>query len=107
MGAVIETTNGQQYTGCNVENAAYGPTICAERTAIVKAVSCGNQQLSKVAVSAEVESPHVVSPCGICRQVINEFCPKGGDVAVYLTTPKLDKVLVTSIKQLLPYGFPQ
>ncbi|KAK9499648.1 hypothetical protein O3M35_002655 [Rhynocoris fuscipes] len=106
VGAIVETTNGNQYTGCNVENIGHTPAICAERTAIAKAVSCGDRELAKVAVSAVVKEPNVISPCGVCRQVIKEFCPKDGDVTIYLTTPRLDKVMITSLNQLLPYSFP-
>ena len=71
VGAALETTHGVVYTGCNIENASYGATICAERTAIFKAVSEGARQIRRLAVACTETEPCM--PCGICRQVISEF----------------------------------
>jgi cytidine deaminase len=73
VGAALLTGSGRLFTGCNVENASSGATICAERTAVVKAVSEGEQDFVALAVVADVLRP--LSPCGICRQVLAEFNP--------------------------------
>ena len=72
VGAALLADNGKIYTGCNVENASYGAAICAERTAIVKAISDGAKKILAIAVSSDSNLPTM--PCGICRQVISEFC---------------------------------
>jgi cytidine deaminase len=79
VGAAIETGDGVVITGCNIENATYGLTICAERVAIFKALSEGHRTFARIAVVAETESP--TPPCGACRQIIWEFC---GDVPVIM-----------------------
>ena len=71
VGAAVETLDGQVYTGCNIENATYGGTVCAERVAILKAVSEGARQIKRLAVVCTQNQPSM--PCGICRQVIAEF----------------------------------
>jgi len=85
-------------TGCNVENASFGLTICAERTALVKAVSCGKRNFPEIAISA-VNGELLVSPCGACRQFLAEFNPS---IKVYLFSPKTGKVGITSLDYLLP-----
>lgn len=72
VGSAILTSNGKIYTGCNVENASYGATICAERTASLKAVSEGEQKFQAVVVVTESSPP--AFPCGLCKQVLSEFC---------------------------------
>ncbi|MBJ6364006.1 cytidine deaminase [Paenibacillus sp. GCM10012307] len=72
VGAAVLAGNKQIYQGCNIENASYGLTNCAERTAIFKAVSEGQQKIEAIAVVADTDGP--VSPCGACRQVLAEFC---------------------------------
>lgn len=90
--------NGKVYTGCNIENASYGATICAERCAISKAVSEGCLSFKKIAI---VSSSHnFTPPCGICRQVLNEFMPKG---MVVLTNDK--EIKEFTVSELLPAGF--
>ena len=79
VGAAIETSDGHIVTGCNVENATYGLTICAERVAIFKALSEGHRQFTRIAVVAESDEP--TPPCGACRQIMWEF---GGDLEVIL-----------------------
>ena len=74
VGAALECEDGTVYTGCNVENASFGATNCAERTAIFKAVSEGHRRFVRIAIAAETE--RFTSPCGICRQVLAEFDPR-------------------------------
>lgn len=90
-------------TGCNVENGAHG-TICAERSAIVKAVSEGKRKFLKVAVVADKDKLHdeFVAPCGACRQFIVEF---GAQTQIYLSPPDMSEVLATNIKEILPLHF--
>lgn len=79
VGAAVEDEGGRIYTGCNVENATYGLTVCAERVAIFKAISEGARQFRRVAVVADTET--LTPPCGACRQILWEFC---GDVEIVL-----------------------
>ena len=99
VGAALLTVSNKIYTGCNIENAAYGLTICAERTAIFKAVSEGNRDFRALLIVSEGEK--LSPPCGSCRQVIYEF---EEDIEIILSN--LDKELFhTSIKELLPNAF--
>lgn len=82
VGAAIETEDGRVFTGCNVENATYGLTVCAERVAVFKAISEGSRKFVRVAVAADTET--LTPPCGACRQILWEFC---GDVEVVLVNP--------------------
>ena len=105
VGAAIETADGARFSGCNVEVANYGCTLCAERTAVVKAVSEGRLApggLKKVLVAAVTSEP--TAPCGSCRQMIEEFADPG-DCRIYLsrTPDKVDMVLQHA--DLLPYSF--
>lgn len=102
VGAAIRVTDGSIISGCNVENAAYSPSICAERTAACKAISVGHIEFKAVAVVAFQEDSFT-TPCGVCRQVLSEFAKE--DIPVYVAKPSPDQVLVTSIKSLLPLGF--
>jgi cytidine deaminase len=79
VGAAVRTKSGKIFGGCNIENASYGLTICAERTAIFKAISEGEREFDAIAVVTDVEK--LTPPCGACRQIIWEFC---GDVEVVL-----------------------
>lgn len=90
------------FQGCNVENGAFSPSICAERTAICKAVSEGFLEFDAVAVCAYQENSFT-SPCGVCRQTLVEFAKK--DIKVYMTKPDGEKILVTSIFELVPHRF--
>ena len=79
VGAALLAKSGKIYTGCNIESASYSPSNCAERTAVFKAVSEGEREFEAIAIAAgpkEEEAPlsHFVSPCGVCRQVLREFC---------------------------------
>lgn len=99
VGATILTKDGRTINGCNVENAAYGSTMCAERTAIFKAVSMGYKpgDLQAIAIASNGDN---FSPCGSCRQVINEF---GEDIDLIFEWN--DKVVIDSLKGILPYNF--
>lgn len=100
VGAALLCDNNKVFTGCNVENSSYGGSICAERTAVVKAVSEGNKSFKSIVVSTE--SPDFVSPCGYCRQFLVEF---GSDTDVYLVPLDSREVMVTNISELLPLHF--
>ncbi|XP_037031391.1 cytidine deaminase-like isoform X1 [Bradysia coprophila] len=102
VGSALRTTTGEIFTGCNVENGAYSPSVCAERTAICKAVSEGHREIAAIAVVAYQEHSFT-TPCGVCRQFISEFTTK--DIPVYVAKPAPVRVLVTSIRQLLPMTF--
>lgn len=105
VGAALLTENGSIYTGCNIENVAYTPTICAERTAFFKAVSEGNLKFEKIAIvgSPKGEVSQYAFPCGVCRQVMMEFCnPKEFQVIV-AKSPEDYKVFY--LEELLPEGF--
>jgi len=100
VGAALLTTDGKVYHGCNIENAAYSLCNCAERTALFKAFSEGDRNFQMMAVVADTDRP--CSPCGACRQVISELCPK--DMKVVLTNLKGD-ILELTVEQLLPGAF--
>lgn len=100
VGAALLSTDGLVFTGCNIENAAYSPTNCAERTAIFKAVSQGVRNFAALAVIASTEEP--VSPCGVCRQVMAEFFSP--DTLVILGNLKGDYT-ETTLRELLPGAF--
>jgi cytidine deaminase len=97
VGAALLGKSGRVYTGCNVENAAYGPSMCAERTAIFKAVSEGEREFEAIAVVTE----NGVSPCGTCRQVMMEFAP---DMTVFISNTR-GNTRITTVRDLLPDGF--
>ena len=99
VGAALECSDGTVYTGCNVENAAYGSTICAERTAIVKAVSEGHREFVRIAIAGK--SKDFCVPCGSCRQVMMEFSPEME--VICLTGAGESKTF--ALRELLPYGF--
>ncbi|GAB6180074.1 cytidine deaminase [Desulfotomaculum defluvii] len=98
VGAALVTKEGKIFTGCNIENASYGLTCCAERTTIFKAVSEGHKEFEALAVIADV--PTVCSPCGACRQVMAEF---NGDMKVHMANLK-GQYITTTVGELLP-GF--
>ena len=100
VGAALECADGSVFTGCNVENAAYGDTICAERTAILKAVSNGSRTLVAIAITGD--SAELTYPCGSCRQVIHEFA--GPDTLVVVSDRELH-YRVFPFHELLPGGF--
>ncbi len=100
VGAALLCKDGTVYTGCNIENAAYGPTNCAERTAIFKAVSEGQRSFEAIAIISDSET--FTAPCGVCRQVMAEFCQP--DFTVLMCNHKGDyqKIL---LGELLPHAF--
>lgn len=83
VGAAVESEDGSITTGCNIENATYGLTVCAERVAVWKALSEGKRRFRRIAVAADTET--LTPPCGACRQIIWEFC---GDIPVILVNPR-------------------
>ena len=102
VGAALECADGSVFTGCNVENSAYGDTICAERTAVVKAVSEGHRDdFVRIAIAARTE--RFTAPCGVCRQVLAEFNPEL-TMEVILVNQE-GKTLELTLKDLLPYSF--
>ena len=99
VGAALLTTDGRVYRGCNVENASYGLTVCAERVALLKALSEGERAFVAIAVVADTESP--TPPCGPCRQLLWEYC---GDIPVVMAN--LTRVSAThQMRDLLPLPF--
>lgn len=102
VGAALLDADGNIHQGCNIENAAYGPTNCAERTALFRAVADGlaPKSFQAIAVVGDTEGP--ISPCGVCRQVMVELCAP--DMPVYLTNLK-GRVLKTTVADLLPGAF--
>lgn len=97
VGAALLTKSGRVYTGCNVENASYGLSICAERAAVFKAVSEGERDFEAIAVVTE----HGVTPCGACRQVLMEF---GEDIQV-IVADEAGEYRVFGLRELLPEAF--
>jgi cytidine deaminase len=99
VGAALETADGSVITGCNVENATYGLTMCAERVAMFKAISEGHRQFTRVAVVADTDAP--TPPCGSCRQILWEF---GGDLEVIMANTRRETGR-WRLKDLLPLPF--
>lgn len=103
VGAALLTDSGRIYTGCNIENASYGETVCAERTAVFKAVSDGERRFSKIAVVGGKDGDKTVPcyPCGACRQVIREFCKDDFTVIIEENNEPKELKLI----DLLPFSF--
>ena len=99
VGAALEDADGRIHTGCNVENATYGLTICAERVAVFKAISEGVRAFRRIAVAADTDV--LTPPCGACRQILWEFC---GDVEIVLANPR-GKTESYRLKELFPKPF--
>ena len=99
VGAALECEDGTVFTGCNIENAAFSPTVCAERTAIVKAVSEGHRDFVRIAIAGK--SKDFCVPCGSCRQVMMEFSPEME--VICLNGAGESKTF--ALRELLPYGF--
>ncbi|HTB12657.1 MAG TPA: cytidine deaminase [Bryobacteraceae bacterium] len=99
VGAALEDSTGRVHTGCNVENATYGLTVCAERVAVFKAISEGVREFRRIAVAADTET--LTPPCGACRQILWEFC---GDIEVTLVNPR-GKCETLRMKELFPRAF--
>ena len=105
VGAALRSTDGQIFTGCNIENAAFTPTNCAERTALFKAVSEGVTHFTDIAiVGARIGEINelVTGPCGVCRQALYEFCGPSLNV-IMAKTP--DDFIERTLGELLPFGF--
>ena len=99
VGAALEDTEGRIHTGCNIENATYGLTLCAERVAVFKAISEGVRAFRRIAVAAGTEN--LTPPCGACRQILWEFC---GDIEIILLNPR-GKCETLRLKDLFPRAF--
>ena len=99
VGAALECADGTVFTGCNIENAAFSPTICAERTAVAKAVSEGHTDFVRIAIAGR--SADFCVPCGVCRQVLREFAP--GIEVICLNGKGEEKVF--TLPELLPHSF--
>jgi len=98
VGAAIEAEDGSVFSGCNVENASYGLTICAERAAVVSAVTAGHRQFRRLVLVSDASTP--ISPCGACRQVLAEFAPD-----LPIDSCAGDDVVHWTMRDLLPAGF--
>ncbi|OGZ05281.1 MAG: cytidine deaminase [Candidatus Lloydbacteria bacterium RIFCSPHIGHO2_01_FULL_49_22] len=109
VGACLYTQDGKLVSGTNVENAAYGSTICAERSAILSANALGIRRFIGIAIIARGENfdtTEVTGPCGSCRQMLYELSQISNcDLEIVLSTSKKDKIIVTTIKELLPLAF--
>ncbi len=99
VGAAILSSDGKIFTGCNIENASFGLTVCAERVAILKAISEGSSKFEAIAIVGDTNRP--CSPCGACRQVISEF---GKDIKIIMYNLKGD-IKIKKIDELLPEAF--
>lgn len=99
VGAALECTDGTVFTGCNIENAGYTPTICAERVAVAKAVSEGHTNFARIAIAGKSQDYCV--PCGVCRQVLQEFAPE----LEVICANGAGETKTFTLKELLPYGF--
>ncbi|WP_282941478.1 cytidine deaminase [Paenibacillus sp. RC67] len=102
VGSALLDRNGQVHLGCNVENAAYGPTNCAERTALFRAIADGAAPRSFQAIAVIGDTPTPITPCGVCRQVLIELCPP--DMPVYMANVRGD-IQETTVAELLPGAF--
>jgi cytidine deaminase len=99
VGAALEDSEGRIHTGCNVENATYGLTVCAERVAVFKAISEGARKFRRIAIAADTET--LTPPCGACRQILWEFC---GDIEIVLANPR-GKTETLQLQHLFPRPF--
>ncbi len=104
VGAALLSQSGKVYLGCNIENAAYGPTNCAERTAFFKAVSEGETKFSKIAIVGGKNGipTDYFYPCGVCRQVMAEFCSPNFEI---ITAKSENDYKKSALAEMLPYGF--
>lgn len=99
VGAALEDSSGHIHTGCNVENATYGLTVCAERVAVFKAISEGIHSFRRIAIAADTDE--LTPPCGACRQILWEFC---GDIEVVMVNPR-GRTETYHLKELFPKPF--
>ncbi|MGB9682227.1 MAG: cytidine deaminase [bacterium] len=100
VGAAIEGASGKVYAGCNIENASYGLTMCAERVAIFKGVSEGEKSFKRIVIVSSVENPPL--PCGACLQVMSEFCDENFEVYIGKDNGEIERFL---LKELFPKPF--
>lgn len=103
VGAALMAEDGIVYTGCNIENAAFTPTVCGERVALFKAVSEGVTKFSAIAVAGGSDAVTPTTPCGVCRQALAEFCSP--ELKVILVTDEKGGYTETTLGQLLPGAF--
>lgn len=105
VGAALLTKAGKIYTGCNIENAAYGPTNCAERTAFFKAVSEGERKFQAICIVGGKDGvlTEYAAPCGVCRQVMMEFCSPEEFQIILATSPSQYEIF--TLQEMLPLGF--
>ena len=101
VGAALECSDGTVFTGCNIENASFGPTICAERTAVAKAVSEGHRDFVRIVIAGR--SRELCVPCGVCRQVMREFCSPERFRVIVARSP--EDYREYTLDQLLPQSF--
>ena len=101
VGAALECEDGTVFTGCNIENASYTPTICAERTAFFKAIYDGVRAFSAIAIIGSGELP--AFPCGVCRQVMSEFCD--GDLEIVVSNRDGSEIVTETLDQMMPHRF--
>ncbi len=102
VGAALKVKSGKVYTGCNIENASFSPTVCAERTAIFKAISEGEREFEAIAVvGGKDEITDFAPPCGVCRQVMSEFCSPEFKIILY--NGKEERIF--KLKEILPLAF--
>lgn len=102
VGAALLCSDGEIYTGCNIENAAFSPTVCAERVAFFKALSEGKRNFQAIAVAGGKSQCGFCTPCGVCRQVMAEFCDPDEFEVVYMGTQDIECM---KLKDFLPLGF--
>jgi cytidine deaminase len=104
VGAALLAKNGKIYCGCNIESAAFSPTNCAERTALFKAVSEGEREFSAIAIAGAPMGgePQYCYPCGVCRQMLNEFFTADCEIII---VKSIDDYKIHSFGEILPYGF--
>ena len=101
VGAALECSDGTVFTGCNIENGSFGPTICAERTAVAKAVSEGHRDFVRIVIAGR--SRELCVPCGVCRQVMREFC--NPDSFCIILAKSAEEYREYTLAQLLPESF--
>ncbi len=106
VGAALLCKNGRLFTGCNIENSAFSPSVCAERTAFFKAISEGKREFAKIAIAAKKSGENIfndtVSPCGVCRQVMAEFCNGDFEIIIAKNNSEFSKF---TLSELLPCSF--
>ena len=109
VGAALQTKCGKIFTGCNIENASYSLSCCAERTAFFKAVNDGKRNLKAIAVVAGFEDGRdfdkISTPCGSCRQVMREFCDPGSFVVLFAPLSRPEEITELLLDELLPHSF--